>query len=170
MLDAWVIMVGWLRPHMPMSAWSYRHWRPGRSVPANGGCLVHCSMRIRWAQVAVVVGAVAVASAGCGAEPPQPTMRVFACWGPEAPRPDSGVITFTFLQHGNLISTASGAPDSVMSAAVPAGEATTIVANGEPFGEVGVEDGEVAVDEDGQSPGYYAVMGPGCPAPSSWAP
>ncbi|NIZ91810.1 hypothetical protein [Kineococcus rubinsiae] len=124
----------------------------------------------RWA--AVLLGAVLGASAGCGADDPAPTQRVVVCWGTELPRPDTGVVRFSFQQHGVELVTASGGVDTLLAADVPTGAVTTVLANGEPFGEVGVDDpsaddGDAAdentTDADQQAPGYYGLTGPGCP-------
>ncbi|WP_432543345.1 hypothetical protein [Kineococcus sp. SYSU DK002] len=110
----------------------------------------------------------AVLAAGCSAEDPRPTQRVVVCWGTQDPPPASGVVTFSFRQHGEEVASASGPVDLVLAATVPAGVVTTVLADGEPFGEVGLDlDAEdVAADEDGGTTGYYALTGQGCPDPA----
>ncbi|WP_432510729.1 hypothetical protein [Kineococcus sp. SYSU DK001] len=123
----------------------------------------------RLRRTAVPAALLALLAAGCSADEPRPTQRVVVCWGTQDPRPADGAVTFSFRQHGEEVASASGPVDLAFAATVPAGEVTTVLADGEPFGEIGVEAdvADVAVDEDGATPGYYALTRPGCPDPAT---
>lgn len=132
------------------------------SGPHGGRACFTATVRI--VRVAGLVGAATVLVAGCGS-PPVPQERVYACLGTAAPRPPSGDVHFTFQQQGVVVGSASGPVDGLYGADVPAGHVTTIEADDQYFGDVGVEGGEVAVDDEGRTQGYSSVTGPGCPDP-----
>ncbi|MEZ0166279.1 hypothetical protein AB2L27_16075 [Kineococcus sp. LSe6-4] len=77
-------------------------------------------------------------------------------------------MTFTFEQQGHEVASATASKGIALAATVPAGKVTTVLANGQPLGEVGTntDEEDLAVDDDGGTLGYYALMGQGCPDPA----
>lgn len=105
---------------------------------------------------------------GCSAQEPRPTQQVVVCFGTGTGTPNDGDVRFTFEQQGREVASGTAARDLALGVTVPAGRVTTVLADGQPFGEVGVDATveDVAVDADGRTPGYYALTGPGCPDPA----
>lgn len=115
--------------------------------------------------MAVLCVAAAGALTGCG-DGPAPVARVVVCWGTEKPAPSGGQVVYRFVQDGEQVATASGSVDTTFAVDVPAGKATTVLVDGEVFGEAGVESDSPPLDEDNRVPGATMLLGPGCPDPA----
>ncbi|MFB9376701.1 hypothetical protein [Kineococcus gynurae] len=106
---------------------------------------------------------------GCAADdPPPPQTTVAVCLGTALGDLGERDVVFSFEQDGEQVTRVTGPATMSFSVGVPAGKVTTVRADGDVFGQVGVDTPEgrdLAEDDVGLPADGYALSGPGCPDP-----